>query len=574
MGPTPDYDAFISYARSDSDEIAALVQRLTVAHGLRIWRDQERLVPGDTIPEGISRGIARSRTFVVIVSSSALASGWVTKEYNSALVSMVDCGLPERVIPVILGDAGLPPPLRDRVAVRAANLRADETVQQIARGIKASSNPEVFARTRTAELATIIDSARDRLIIVGHTLKRFLSDLGTRQSLERALARGVGTTLMLQNPNSRFVDAYDYERILEESAEPSHEIVTSLNVLRGWLTALGGVLPIDRLRVVLTNHIPSHRAIFVDDRACYLGLYLFGRDVSRNPTLQLDSSGAEYEQEWYRNIRGSIHDQMDAPDSIDLIRNGAFDDRWVQRQVADFDRWPFEKKRRYILTWHFYRKEAREFRARFGKQLETYVRSYLKKLRNCRRVLVVGCGSGKEIEYLTSLGCIEVVGWDLSSVAIELAREELGRTKNQSQLVVGNFYDLDLEVGEPYDGIVANAALVHLLEHGDLKAILGTFFRRLNPGGLCFVRLLYKEGVQQEREDGRFGSSRWFTYFDGPTLRRTAEEVGFTVDTHADGDACTDGESELVAVRGFKHVEFERVYWPTALLRKPADGGA
>ena len=104
-----------------------------------------------------------------------------------------------------------------------------------------------------------------------------------------------------------------------------------------------------------------------------------------------------------------------------------------------------------------------------------------------------------------------------------------------------------------FDGIVANAVLVHLLDREDMPDILKKIWGRLKKNGLCFIRVIEKGNLKKELDNHLFGGLRWFVYYSKEELMRLAEEAGFIV--------------EKVDKR--LHVRYPTVSWISVLLRKP-----
>jgi hypothetical protein len=96
------WDVFISYSSADrqaSRRIAADLQ----ADGLRVWRDQDVLIPGQRFRDSIFDGISHSAAVIVLLSPTSLKSHWVLNELDAAMLREIE----ERrtfVIPILLGD--------------------------------------------------------------------------------------------------------------------------------------------------------------------------------------------------------------------------------------------------------------------------------------------------------------------------------------------------------------------------------------------------------------------------------------------------------------------------------------
>lgn len=104
---------FISYSSNDRSFAARLASDLK-ANGLRVWYDQWVLKVGDSLIDKIGRGVSNNDYLVIILSKSSIASEWVRKELNTALVREVR---ESRVIilPVLIEDCAVPAFLSDKV---------------------------------------------------------------------------------------------------------------------------------------------------------------------------------------------------------------------------------------------------------------------------------------------------------------------------------------------------------------------------------------------------------------------------------------------------------------------------
>jgi len=77
---------FISYAREDSGSARELWQILNSIQGVEAWFDQESLLPGEQWKVAITKAIAASDHFILLVSSrSVVKSGFYQKEIRLAL---------------------------------------------------------------------------------------------------------------------------------------------------------------------------------------------------------------------------------------------------------------------------------------------------------------------------------------------------------------------------------------------------------------------------------------------------------------------------------------------------------
>lgn len=105
-----------------------------------------------------------------------------------------------------------------------------------------------------------------------------------------------------------------------------------------------------------------------------------------------------------------------------------------------------------------------------------------------KRALDIGCGNGKYLVFLKSLG-FEVCGIDSSPTAVELAKESLG---NGAEILLADAY-LDPFPGSSYGLVISIAAIHHGLK-AQVRQAIGKIYNVLLPGGRFFVTLPDNEG--------------------------------------------------------------------------------
>jgi SAM-dependent methyltransferase len=431
-------------------------------------------------------------------------------------------------------------------------------------------------------LAEILSQATERVIISGHTLNRFSHDDQVRGALVSLLRNNVRVTLMTLNPESKYARAHAPYHELESERPAGEQHREALEFLAQLFKSLDDASKA-RFEVLLSNYMPRFRTILVDDDRVYLYLYMYGEDVSDYPDLMLEKGGptsAAYggsKDSLFTKVVASTNNLKNAPEIIPYIRYGVLYKYWERSMLAQWDSWTSEVRRRHKLTHHYYNAHAREFHNRFGNTPERYVQAHLDLLGG--RTVILGCGSGKEAEYLFGRGrCDEVYGIDSSPKAVELARREYPHLAGR--FIVGDFYDLEFMFEGRFDSIVANAAFVHLLERGDMSGVLRSIHTKLRPGGRCFIRTLYREQDGQPVEQEYFGAKdsfsdlRWFVYYSRSYLCKLAKGTGFCVDEQATKNIvreCGFRNLHTILKKGFSHEKYEGVYWPTLVLLKAAD---
>jgi hypothetical protein len=101
------FDVFLSYNSNDKPTVRQLAKALQV-RSLRVWLDEEQLVPGRPWQKALEEIIQTARTAAVLVGQNGLGP-WEIPEMRACLSQFVNRGLP--VIPVLLPDAPSKPEL-------------------------------------------------------------------------------------------------------------------------------------------------------------------------------------------------------------------------------------------------------------------------------------------------------------------------------------------------------------------------------------------------------------------------------------------------------------------------------
>jgi hypothetical protein len=128
------YDAFISYANEDKDDVARPLTKELKKLGFNVWFDEFSLKVGDSLRRTIDRGLRLSRFGVIILSKDFFAKNWPQYELNG-LVSREIEGK-KVILPVWHGVTKkevehFSPPLSDKVAANTAT----SSIKKIARAL-------------------------------------------------------------------------------------------------------------------------------------------------------------------------------------------------------------------------------------------------------------------------------------------------------------------------------------------------------------------------------------------------------------------------------------------------------
>jgi hypothetical protein len=116
---------FISYRSSNAEYSRKIVESLSLK-GALVWFDEFKVLPGDSIPEAINRGISWSTHMILIIDESFFDSKWTKAEMDTAIYRQLTGGdeyrfrgapIQRPLIPLFLVDPSLKimPPLLQRI---------------------------------------------------------------------------------------------------------------------------------------------------------------------------------------------------------------------------------------------------------------------------------------------------------------------------------------------------------------------------------------------------------------------------------------------------------------------------
>jgi hypothetical protein len=132
------WDAFISHASEDKEEIAKPLAEALRAKGLNVWYDEFTLTVGDRLRRKIDDGLAKSRFGVVILSPSFFEKHWPQQELDGLAAREIR-GV--KVILPIWHNVGhdevlaYSPTLADRIAARSQT-GLDKVVDELIRAMQ------------------------------------------------------------------------------------------------------------------------------------------------------------------------------------------------------------------------------------------------------------------------------------------------------------------------------------------------------------------------------------------------------------------------------------------------------
>jgi SAM-dependent methyltransferase len=162
-------------------------------------------------------------------------------------------------------------------------------------------------------------------------------------------------------------------------------------------------------------------------------------------------------------------------------------------------------------TLRFYRSNASAYAEREITSRQARLTAFLALLQPDATILELGCGAGGDTAEMLARG-FNVLPTDGSPEMAAVASRRLGRPVETLL-----FHDLD-EV-EAYDGVWANACLLHV-PRPELAQILNRIWRALKPGGTFYAS--FKTGDVE----GRDTFNRYYNYPSPDWLRSSYANAG------------------------------------------------
>jgi SAM-dependent methyltransferase len=162
-------------------------------------------------------------------------------------------------------------------------------------------------------------------------------------------------------------------------------------------------------------------------------------------------------------------------------------------------------------TLQFYRANATAYAGREITSRQARLTAFLALLAPDATILELGCGAGGDTAEMLARG-FNVLPTDGSPEMAAVASQRLGRP-------VGTLLFHDIDAVEAYDGVWANACLLHV-PRDELAHVLARIWRALKPGG-CFYAS-FKTG----EAEGRDMLNRYYNYPSPEWLRETYAGAG------------------------------------------------
>lgn len=172
-------------------------------------------------------------------------------------------------------------------------------------------------------------------------------------------------------------------------------------------------------------------------------------------------------------------------------------------------------------TIDFYKKNSKEVAVRYESIVSDLSNHFLDAFSKGKKVLDIGCGSGRDLAVLQKFG-YNAFGVDPTSEFVELAQEIHPQLKNR--IMQGALPDLNVPFDGDFDGVLCSAVLMHI-ELSHLSDAAKAIKACLKLGG----RLLFS--VPSKRLDvvseNRDQNGRLFIPNQAERLQSIFEDLGF-----------------------------------------------
>ncbi len=332
------------------------------------------------------------------------------------------------------------------------------------------------------------------------------------------------------SPVGFWLDSFDYDRLIADVLAPlgragggryrplAHDVETDAVLDRPWRAAPPG-------SVVIIDGLFLHRDELVDywDFSVFLDVPFEvtaeRMRVRDDPSPALRPTGlrryVEGQRIYYRECRPHTRATI-VVDNTDVDRPRLSTVAAGQRRADPCD-----------VTITSYGRGISQYLAASG-PTSGLVRGYLDRYAGALaggHVLELGSGPGCDADYLESRG-LRVERTDATTVLVQRLRAR----GHHARLLDARAHDY----GGPFDGVWANAVLLHLSPE-QLEQALLTAWHATRPGGVLAVTL--KEGDGSRWSTAKLDRPRHFTYWRADAVADVLFRTGWVVDTseHYDG---------------------------------------
>jgi SAM-dependent methyltransferase len=174
-----------------------------------------------------------------------------------------------------------------------------------------------------------------------------------------------------------------------------------------------------------------------------------------------------------------------------------------------------------LPTINFYRNNAKEVAERYESVVNDLSKHFSDAFNTGRKVLDIGCGSGRDLALLQKLG-YECYGVDPTQQFVQIAQEIHPELKNR--IIQDSLPDLSVPFDGGFDGVLCSAVLMHI-EVEQLPAAAKAIKACLRVGGRLLFSVPSKrlDVVSEDRDQ----NGRLFIPNQANRLKLIYEDLGF-----------------------------------------------
>ncbi len=174
-------------------------------------------------------------------------------------------------------------------------------------------------------------------------------------------------------------------------------------------------------------------------------------------------------------------------------------------------------------TYEVYSKYAKEYaESTFPNLLQYQLTQFVSYLEKGAKIVDMGCGSGKDVEYLSEEG-FDVLGVDYSKEMVDEAQERVPNGKFSVMDMRNLTFDNDT-----FDGIWCCASIFHIpKEH--IPEVLTKFRDILKKDGVMFICVQEGEGERLVEYHQSNNMPRFFAFYKQSEFEELLENAGFKI---------------------------------------------
>ncbi len=221
-----EWDAFISHASEDKDEVVLPLYKILTNKGMTVWVDKHEIFLGDSLRRKIDEGLAKSRFGIVILSERFFQKEWAMKELD-ALVSRED-GKEKVILPIwhkvdksVISKHS--PLLADKIAI-SSEKGLDSVAEEIIRTYKKELDSKgiLFSNSQINALKEAIRYTRSREGNYSSTdpLVQVTGKLNSEEGLNIKNYNSTELSVLLKavDDNIKYLNNYKYQGLSDEVA--------------------------------------------------------------------------------------------------------------------------------------------------------------------------------------------------------------------------------------------------------------------------------------------------------------------------------------------------------------------